>query len=1274
MSEQTLKLQVVSESKSAVAALNNLASALGRIKNAVNSGMDFSKVSDGLGKLNAALSQTLPEENVAKLERIAAVVDKLSNAGNVKIKIDSGAQNALSMQPVQDALQNAKESAQVVSESQRELATATTEVDQAAKSAASGVDEYKQSVKEAGRAANNSKGFFSQLVSSIGRIAFYRAIRSAVKAVTDSFKEGVTNVRKYSEAIGGSFARDMNSASASLATMKNSLGAAVAPALQALIPILSAITSFAITAFNALNQLLSLLRGGGSWTRAKASMEGYTKAVKGAGGATKDLLADWDELNIIQSKSGGSGGPSDIDYSDMFEEVYEFDSRIKAIVTWLQEHMDLVKAAAWGLVGAFAAWKLTNGFKIDLLDVGKQIGRFLLLWLGVTIAIYGAKKAFDAFKDQFENGINWDNLKKAIGYSALAVLGLGIAFGRLGVGYGLLGVGIALIINPIKELVETGKMSEEAMTQLGAAVGAVAGGLTLLVTKDGLRAARMMLGLGIAAYGAAGAYQAFREQWENGIDYENSTELIRKLGIAVLGLGIAFGKFGLGFGLLAFGIALIVNPIKELIETGNLSNEAMFQLAAGLGAVAGGATLLITGDFIKSGRIMLGVAIAAYGAAKAYEAFKDQWENGIDYENSTELIRKLGLAVLGLGIAFGINGAGIGLLAGGITAVITPIKEMVQEISSGKDAITSLRDISDESFSQMETGILTFGLGLSLLTGSWIPVAITLFVDFILWVVREWDSIVDGWNDTWESLKDSANQALAGIIDFVTPFANWIIDKINLVLSGINKLLSSLGIDEIQLVPRIDAEQLKRDLHLVKETVVENLEGIVPNEELGKQMGFNYDSWKEALSAYEFFEPGYIKEDAFWDMAVKPLLDRVLENAGVAKEAGEKISSEFFKAWLDSDLMSDYDGEIEKLTNTLNDLIVSNGGFIEVKPQEIEQSTSAIDDIASSTDDFAKAMQEAISAVTEWQQEEFAKVNSVKEQTDELTEATEDYADAVQAIPSISAEPVQVPDVIEMPEEASFDYEVDTSDIDSLVDALHEEMTKIVDEGLDYGDASSIADKTIESLANAIGEAYGYSKDEIRELRHDLERAVLYLNEDVEGLNVDSVMEAIRNLLENPEGGFVIPGVDISEFALGLNNAVDSVTTAVANIKTQLASLNGIGFSFGWSGFGGRIGTVGVAAGGGMFDVGEMFIAREKGPELVGRMGRRSTVANNDQIVSGIAMGVASANDEQNSLLRQQNALLTRLLGKKFTAEVHPSAALGRVTSQSQRMYERTTG
>src|SRR5690606_716992 len=46
---------------------------------------------------------------------------------------------------------------------------------------------------------------------------------------------------------------------------------------------------------------------------------------------------------------------------------------------------------------------------------------------------------------------------------------------------------------------------------------------------------------------------------------------------------------------------------------------------------------------------------------------------------------------------------------------------------------------------------------------------------------------------------------------------------------------------------------------------------------------------------------------------------------------------------------------------------------------------------------------------------------------------------------------------------------------------------------------------------------------------------------------------------------------------------------------------------------------------GGFPDRGELFVAREAGPELVGSIGRRTAVANNDQIVAAVSKGVAQA-------------------------------------------------
>ncbi len=62
-----------------------------------------------------------------------------------------------------------------------------------------------------------------------------------------------------------------------------------------------------------------------------------------------------------------------------------------------------------------------------------------------------------------------------------------------------------------------------------------------------------------------------------------------------------------------------------------------------------------------------------------------------------------------------------------------------------------------------------------------------------------------------------------------------------------------------------------------------------------------------------------------------------------------------------------------------------------------------------------------------------------------------------------------------------------------------------------------------------------------------------------------------------------------------------------------------------------KIPKIPLLAEGGIVDAGQMFIAREAGPELVGSIGRKTAVANNDQIISGIESGVYRAMMAANS-------------------------------------------
>lgn len=102
--------------------------------------------------------------------------------------------------------------------------------------------------------------------------------------------------------------------------------------------------------------------------------------------------------------------------------------------------------------------------------------------------------------------------------------------------------------------------------------------------------------------------------------------------------------------------------------------------------------------------------------------------------------------------------------------------------------------------------------------------------------------------------------------------------------------------------------------------------------------------------------------------------------------------------------------------------------------------------------------------------------------------------------------------------------------------------------------------------------------------------------------------------------------------------------------------------------------TINMYAEGGMPKEGQLFIANEQGPELVGRIGGQSAVANNDQIVDGIADGVEYANRE---VVRRLDRLIdeTRQNGEReATIEFRTGPEFGKVCYRALNEFRKVSG
>ena len=151
------------------------------------------------------------------------------------------------------------------------------------------------------------------------------------------------------------------------------------------------------------------------------------------------------------------------------------------------------------------------------------------------------------------------------------------------------------------------------------------------------------------------------------------------------------------------------------------------------------------------------------------------------------------------------------------------------------------------------------------------------------------------------------------------------------------------------------------------------------------------------------------------------------------------------------------------------------------------------------------------------------------------------------------------------------------------------------------------------------------------------------------------------------------------EVANGLSSGLETATEAFnkwfnklsPRLKYIMGKVWGEGGNFALPGM-----NVPAYANGGFVPRGDLFLANESSPEFVGSIGNRTAVANNNQIVQGIASGVQHANAEQNMLLREVRDYLRALLNAQGdnTVVFAPSVEAGRVVARSLKMYEQTKG
>ena len=202
---------------------------------------------------------------------------------------------------------------------------------------------------------------FNRFFHSAARIALYRLIRSGLRMITQGAKEGIDNLYKWAQLVGNDFVPTMDHLASEFLYLKNSVGAAISPVIQALEPVITNIIRKFVELLNVFNQFVSMVSGKDKYRRAIYYATTYGDAIEdsmsGAGKAAKelqDILMDFDQLNLITTpKDRNTGKEADEDDYGLMFELVDVDENL---FDWLQN-------ADWTKFGYDLADRITNALK-----------------------------------------------------------------------------------------------------------------------------------------------------------------------------------------------------------------------------------------------------------------------------------------------------------------------------------------------------------------------------------------------------------------------------------------------------------------------------------------------------------------------------------------------------------------------------------------------------------------------------------------------------------------------------------------------------------------------------------------------------------------------------------------------------------------------------------------------------------------------------------------------------------------------------------------------
>ena len=1104
----------------------------------------------------------------------------------------------------------------------------------------------------------NKSGGQMSMGRMLGMSLVFSTVFSALSAINNAIKEGSNNLVQYSS----DYNKSISGIVTSLLYLKNAWAAAFAPIINVVGPYISAFIDMLANAMNKVAQFMAVLTGKTAVVQAKKAWKDYGKTLTSTGSSAKKAGSDAakaakdlenytlgiDELNVIQpttsssSSSGGSDGSSGAYTGPDVSEMFETTEPTKAISDYAKRLREAFKAQDWTSLGSIMAEGVNAGMQklYDIFDWnkhGEKITYFCnaftttmnslvdnIEWplIGATVAA-GVNTVFNTAQ-LLITGFNWTNLGTGIG-TAISTGIQNIDWGTIGY---TLGAYFMISWNTLVGILRELKGEDIGMALADAFNGAL-DSINLGTIGESIGRMVALVIESIKTFIQNANWKELGSQIIEGIKnaFKFASDGGENTGIlaAVIGVG-AVGE-------IVSKISPVISTLSKVKDVISIISEITSGISLGPIAVIAAGIALFVAEIVDLWNTSEGFrdavknAVGEIGDAFSF-AKKEIWDNGFKplWENLKELFN----SIYDLYESSGAKELFESTMIAAVKAIGAVLSIIIKRIAQVVSTITGMVSGAIEIIQ----GLVTFVTGA--FTGDW---------------GKAWKGVEDialGFKQYVSSLF----QLLFGTITAIfSPIAQWFSKKFQAARSGVTNAFSNIGSWFGQK----------------REDIKSNMKSIA--------------QWFKDIfkSAYNGITSIFDKIGGYFNTVADWIKSPVL---GAVKAIAKAVNWVYGKLGGDGDLINV--SGLDKYASGTNGVERDSFGVVNDQSgntyRELVQYPNGQTVIPTGRN-VVLPMPKGTKVMPAGQTAALMGITGVKKYKSGIGNFFGSTADKISDIAS-----------------NIFSYIKDPKKLLKAAIDKFTDLTGALEPGITIAKTAvnslfETAVSKIKGFFDSFG-AVDYKPSAGVEQWRGLAKQALLLTNQFSESNLNALLtqmmhesggnpNAINNWDINAIRGIPSKGlmqvIDPTFHANAMEgfntNIYDPLSNMIAAINytvKRYGSLYAGWTARGYKGYANGIGTfklsdvVGKYSVGGFPQNGELFVANEKAPEYVGRMGNRNVVANNNQIVTGVSNGVAEANRNTERLLQKLIEQNERLL-RKNTSLMMNSKKVNKELSRGSR-------